>query len=107
MLVCHRDSSLSAQSSDLSAKVELWRSKRSARRAEVLEFEAQLSSEAIGRELGPCQFLGGLVAAIVRNETALVPRGPTVIEEGDHIVVLAQKDAVDRVARLLRVLERP
>ena len=76
--------------------------------AEVLEFEAQLSSEAIGRELRSLPIpRGALVAAIVRNETALVPRGPTVIEEGDHIVVLAQKDAVDRVARLLRARKTP
>ena len=74
--------------------------------AEVLEFEAQLSSEAVGRALRDIRVpRGALIAAIVREETVLIPRGTTVIEEGDHIVVLAQKDAVGRVSQLLRSQE--
>jgi trk system potassium uptake protein TrkA len=74
--------------------------------AEVLEFEAQLSSEAVGRELRELRVpRGALIAAIVRNETVLIPRGATVIEEGDHIVVLAQKAAVGSVSQLLRSQE--
>ena len=74
--------------------------------AEVLEFEAQLSSEAVGRELRELRVpRGALIAAIVRNETVLIPRGATVIEEGDHIVVLAQKEAVGSVSQLLRSQE--
>ena len=71
--------------------------------AEVLEFEAQLSSDAVGIALQDLRLpRGALIAALVRRDTVLIPRGPTVIAEGDHVVVLTQADAVHEVEALLQ-----
>ena len=74
--------------------------------AEVLEFEAHLSSEAVGKPIQEIRLpRGATIAALVRNETVLIPRGPTVIDEGDHVVVFVQTNAIHAVEKLLRQRE--
>ncbi len=71
--------------------------------AEALEFEAQLTSDAVGTALRDLKLPPGVViAAIVRGRTVLVPRGQTVIEEGDHVLVVARTSAIAEVERMLQ-----
>jgi trk system potassium uptake protein TrkA len=71
--------------------------------AEALEFEAQLASDAVGVPLQELNLpKGALIAALVREESVLIPGGQTVIKEGDHVVVLSRQEAVHPVERLLQ-----
>ena len=60
--------------------------------AEALEFEAQLASDAVNVPLKELKLpRGALIAALVREDSVLIPSGDTVIKEGDHVVVLAPR----------------
>lgn len=73
-------------------------------RAEVMEFEVDPSGEAVGR---PIRELvrdlpdGVVFGAITRDGQLITPRGDTVIEPGDHVVVFADADAVEAVVATL------
>ena len=72
------------------------------RAAEVLEFEAQLTSEAVGTPLRELSLpRGALIAGLQRGEQVIIPSGNTVIEEGDHVLVVALQHAVVEVERML------
>ncbi|MCA9538595.1 MAG: Trk system potassium transporter TrkA [Myxococcales bacterium] len=71
--------------------------------AEALEFEAQLTSEAVGIPLSALRLPPGvLIAALIRGEVVLVPRGSTVIEEGDHVLVVCRTAVIPDVERILQ-----
>ena len=71
-------------------------------RAEVLEIEIGPDSSLADRPISesaadlPAQVT---VGAITRDGEFITPRGDTVVEVGDHVVVFAQTDAIDAVAR--------
>ncbi len=70
--------------------------------AEAIEFEAQLTSDVVGTPLHSLRWpKRALIAAIVREGDVLIPGGATVIEEGDHVVVVAHRSAIDEVEHLL------
>ncbi len=70
--------------------------------AEAIEFEAQLTSDIVGTPLHELRFpKRSLVAAIVREDEVLIPSGGTVVEAGDHVLVVAHRSAIDAVERLL------
>ena len=69
-------------------------------RAEVIEIEVDDESLLAGRAIGEAagEFPDGLViGAITRNGEVITPRGDTVVEVGDHIVVFADAAAVEAV----------
>jgi len=72
--------------------------------AEVIEIRIDTDSALAGRPLRESirDFPDGVVVgAITRNGSFLVPRGDTVIEPGDHAVILAESDIVEEtIARL-------
>lgn len=71
---------------------------------EVIEIRLDDESVLVGREIEAAVNdlpEGVVVGAITRNGTFLVPRGDTVVEAGDHVVVLADGDAVEEAIRLL------
>lgn len=71
--------------------------------AEALEFEAQITSDAVGTPLRDLKLPAGVViAALLRGETVIIPRGPTVIEEGDHVLVVARTSAIAEAERMLQ-----
>lgn len=71
--------------------------------AEALEFEAQLTSDAVGTPLRDLKLpMGVVIAALIRGETVLIPRGQTVIQEGDHVLVVARTAAIAEVERMLQ-----
>jgi len=43
---------------------------------------------------------GAVIGAILRNGTAIVPRGGSRFEDGDRVVVLATPESVGTVERL-------
>lgn len=71
--------------------------------AEALEFEVDQASAAVGQTLQSLRLPpGSLIAAIVREGLVLIPRGETVIEHGDHVLVVARQGAVQLVTELLQ-----
>jgi trk system potassium uptake protein TrkA len=67
-------------------------------RAEVLEVEVDADSTLAGRPIRESIADvpdGVVIGAITRNGTFVIPRGDTVIEAGDHIVVFADDDIVE------------
>ena len=70
-------------------------------RAEVLEVEIDAESPVVGRsirEFVPELPTGVVVGAITREGTLITPRGDTVVEPGDHVVLFADAEVVDDLA---------
>jgi trk system potassium uptake protein TrkA len=69
-------------------------------RAEVIEIEVDDESVLVGRPIReavadlPDRFVLG---AITRNGEFVVPRGDTVVESGDHVVVFVERDELEAV----------
>jgi len=73
-------------------------------RAEVLEIEVDADSALAGRPLreSAAEFPDGfVVGAISRDGTLVIPRGDTVVEVGDHVVVFVEADCLDSASELL------
>ena len=73
-------------------------------RAEVLEFEVDQAGTAVGRTIRDlaAELPEGIVfGAITRGGEFITPRGDTVLEAGDHIVVFASANAVDAATAVL------
>lgn len=72
--------------------------------AEVIEFEALQTSEIVGCPLAKMKFpKQALIAAIVRNGEVIIPKGDTVIEPRDRIVIFARREAISKVEKALTV----
>ena len=68
--------------------------------SEVLEMVIAANNPLIGVPLKAMSIpKGGIVGAIVRGETAIVPDGDDHVEAGDHIVVFTLPEATGRVGR--------
>lgn len=67
---------------------------------EVVEVELSANSPLVGQPLGtavrdmPGRFV---VGAVVRDSSVLVPRGKTILKEGDHLVVFIDREVSDQV----------
>jgi trk system potassium uptake protein TrkA len=73
-------------------------------RAEVMEVEVDTDSAFAGRpirEVAEDFPPGVVVGAITRKGTLITPRGDTVIEVGDHVVVFVDSDAVEEVNAMI------
>ncbi|UPM42850.1 Trk system potassium transporter TrkA [Halocatena salina] len=72
--------------------------------AEVLEIEVNADSILENRPISesmadlPPQVV---VGAIARNSSVITPRGDTVIETGDHVVLFAETAAADNIAKII------
>lgn len=63
--------------------------------AEAIELEVGPASPAIGKSLNDLNPPASLiVGGVQRGKDAFVPRGNTVIEEGDHLIVIARPEAI-------------
>jgi trk system potassium uptake protein TrkA len=72
--------------------------------AEVIEAEALDTSPLVGKSLRDAPIPEGMiVGAIRRKDMVIYPRGDTVIEAMDHVVLLALRDVVRKVEQLFRV----
>lgn len=71
---------------------------------ELIEAEAMETSSLVGVPLKECGLPDGvLVGAIVRNNQVVVPRGSTVINPNDRVVLFAATEAVKQVEQLFSV----
>lgn len=70
-------------------------------RAEVVEFVALPDSPAVGKPLRLLRVPRGcLIAGVLKNARAVVPRGDTVINPGDTVVTLSLAQHFDELERL-------
>ncbi len=71
---------------------------------EIIEAEAIQTTSLVGTPLSEADLpVGVLVGAVVRGEEILVPRGNTVINVNDRIVLFAAADAVRQVEQMFSV----
>ena len=72
--------------------------------AEVIEAQVMATSPIAGKQLRNINFpTGSIVGAIESGGKLVMPKGDTVIQVGDLLVVFAMRDAVHEVERLFRV----
>ena len=72
--------------------------------AEIIEAEALKTSPLVGRPLMELELPDGVrIGAILRAEEPIVPRGDTIIEEGDRIVIFSIAEHVREVEQMFRV----
>jgi trk system potassium uptake protein TrkA len=72
--------------------------------AEVFEAEALSTSPLVGIPIRDTRLPSGVViAAVVRGKQVLTPRGDTVVQAGDRVIVAARSAMVKRVEKLFAV----
>ncbi len=72
--------------------------------AEVIEAEALETSPLVGTPLREVHLPAGIiVGAVVRADETIIPRGDTIIQAGDRVVIFAVKEAVKKVEQLFSV----
>lgn len=72
--------------------------------AEAIEAEALETSPLVGKPLAEARIPDGMIiGAILRQGRFIRPRGTTVIETGDRVVIFARRDLVKKVEQLFRV----
>jgi trk system potassium uptake protein TrkA len=71
-------------------------------RAEVLELEVRFRERRSQKVKSLGLPRGALIGAIVREKEVIVPRRETVVEEGDHVIVIALASEVQAVEDLFR-----
>jgi trk system potassium uptake protein TrkA len=69
--------------------------------AEAISFEVSTRSPVVGQMLSSIPFpKGAIVAAIIRGQDVVVPRGNDDVQAGDTAIVFALPDAVQAVTEL-------
>ena len=72
--------------------------------AELMEGEAMETSSLVGAPLREVKLPEGIVVgAIVRGDEVIIPRGDTVIEAGDRVIVFAAADMIKNAEKLFSV----
>ena len=71
-------------------------------KAKLAEVTLAEGSPAVGREIVELGFpRGATVVAVLREDHVVVPRGDTILRQGDEVIVLVTGDSEDRVRELL------
>lgn len=72
--------------------------------AEAFEAVAMETSDIVGRPLREIEFPeGAIVGAIVRGPAVIIPKGSTVIQPGDRVMIFALASAIKEVEKALMV----
>ncbi|MEM7056804.1 MAG: Trk system potassium transporter TrkA [Pseudomonadota bacterium] len=72
--------------------------------AEVIEAQVMATSPVAGKRLRDAGFpAGSIIGAVLGSDGLVMPRGDTVIQVGDVLVVFAVRDAVRQVEQMFRV----
>ncbi len=72
--------------------------------AEILEAMAMATSAIVSKPLRNVGVpRGALVAAVIRKERIIIPSGDTVIEPDDRIIIVARREAIQQVEKILAV----
>lgn len=73
-------------------------------RAEVVEGEALETSPLVGRPLREIRLLDGIIiGAIIRGDRVIMPKGATIIEPGDRVVIFATLERIRKVEEYFSV----
>ena len=73
-------------------------------KAEVYEAEALETSPLVGKPLRELRPGGSMIAgAIVRGDQVLAPRGDTIVQAHDRVIMVARSDALKKVEQLFAV----
>ncbi|GAB3455936.1 Trk system potassium transporter TrkA [Insolitispirillum peregrinum] len=71
---------------------------------ELIEADALETSSLVGRPLKDIKLpLGVMLGAVVRGDTVIMPRGNTVVQGGDRVILFAAAEAVKKVEKLCSV----
>jgi len=71
---------------------------------ELIEADALETSSLVGRPIREVKLPNGVVlGAIVRGEEVIMPRGNTVVQGGDRVILFAAAEAVKRVEKMFSV----
>ncbi|NFV79896.1 Trk system potassium transporter TrkA [Magnetospirillum aberrantis] len=71
---------------------------------ELIEADALETSSLVGKPLRDVKLpVGVLLGAVVRNGTVISPRGNTVVQAGDRVVLFATAEAVKKVEKMFSV----
>ncbi|MTJ80733.1 MAG: Trk system potassium transporter TrkA [Telmatospirillum sp.] len=71
---------------------------------ELIEADAMETSPLVGKPLKEIKLpTGVLLGAVVRNDKVISPRGTTVVQSGDRVVLFAATDAVKKVEKMFSV----
>lgn len=71
---------------------------------ELIEADALETSSLVGKPLREVKLPGGvLLGAVVRDGTVISPRGNTVVQAGDRVVLFATAEAVKKVEKMFSV----
>ena len=72
--------------------------------AEIIEADALESAPVIGVPLQEANLPQGvLVGALVRENNVIIPRGETVIQKGDRVIIFSPKESIKVVEKLFSV----
>ena len=72
--------------------------------AEILEAVAMETSAIVSKPLHRVGIpKGALVAAVMRGEDIIIPSGETVIEPDDRIIIVARREAIAQVEKIMSV----
>jgi trk system potassium uptake protein TrkA len=71
---------------------------------EVIEAEALETSSLVGKTLRDARLPKGvIVGAIMRDEKVIAPRGDTVIDKNDNVVLFSTYESIKQVEKLFSV----
>ncbi len=72
-------------------------------KAEIIEYTTSRYSKIIGKSLEKVKFpKDAIVTTIVHNDDIIIPRGDSVIREGDRVIVFALSSAVSAVEKYFK-----
>lgn len=72
--------------------------------AEVIEAVALATSDIVEKPLHNVSFpKGSMVAGIIHNETIVIPKGDSVIQPNDRVIIFARKEAIPKIEKILSV----
>lgn len=72
-------------------------------KAEIIEYTTSRYSKIVGKSLNKVKFpKGAIVTMVVHNDETIIPRGDTVIREGDRVIVFALSSAVSTVEKYFK-----
>lgn len=72
--------------------------------AEIIEVQVLSTSNIAGKQIREANFPdGSSVGAILHGDMVVLPKGDTVIQEGDRVVIFAESQMVKQIEQLFRV----
>ena len=71
--------------------------------AEIFEAEALETAQIVDKPLRSLRMGGVIIGAIIRDDKVIAPRGDTVIQVHDRLVILARSNMSRKVEQLLAV----